>query len=128
MYLSQVSLSVLLDELLLVCEENFDKKQTQNNIILDEHIRYLMREQELFIDNKLVDLTTAQRLVLELLISKKNHIVSNEEITAYLYSKNIDIEIENIRKLVYKVRKKLLNDEIIQTIHSQGYRLRVKNC
>lgn len=117
-----VSLNDLLDEMILVCKEIHEQKQIQNKILLCQNIYYLQKEQELYVDDKLLKLSYFENLILELFISKQNQIVSNEEIVTYLYAKNVDIEFENVRKMVYKLRKKLSN-ELIQNVHGMGYKL-----
>ena len=62
-------------------------------------------------------------LILELFLSKLNQTLSNEEIINHLFLHGIDIELSNVRKVVYKLRKKLAND-LIENIHSIGYKIK----
>lgn len=121
--LKPVSLQNLLDEVLSVCKSLYDSKKFSQSVYLRENIMYDKNLRELFVDSATVKLTQHERLILELFISKLHQTISNNEIVNYLYLFGIDIELANVRKAVYKLRKKLSND-LVQNIHSVGYRLR----
>lgn len=118
-----VSLKNLFDELLLTCRTIYSKKDLSNKIILRSNVCYYKDQRELFIDEKAIKLSIYERLILELLLSKINKTISNIEIINHLYFNGVDVELDNVRKIVYKLRKKLSN-ELIENIHSIGYRIK----
>ena len=121
--LKPISLQNLLDEVLSVCKSLYDSKNLSQSVYLRENVMYDKNLRELFVDSATVKLTQQEMLILELFISKLHQTISNNEIVNYLYLFGIDIELANVRKAVYKLRKKLSND-LVQNIHSVGYRLR----
>lgn len=121
-----ILLKPLLDMLISICKDIDKEKRLSNKFIISKDLYYLMLEKELFIGEYLVKLSSQEVQVLEFLISKSNNIVSAEEIISFLYSKNIDIKYENVRKMIYKLRKKL-SDDVLETIHGMGYKLAVRS-
>lgn len=121
--LKPISLNTLLDEILWVCKGLYDAKNLSQKISLRENIVYDKDVRELFIDGEAIKLTQHERLILELFLSKLNQTLSNEEIINHLFLHGIDIELSNVRKVVYKLRKKLAND-LIENIHSIGYKIK----
>ncbi len=121
--LKPISLHTLFDEILWVCKNLYDAKNLSQKISLRENIVYDKDVKELFIDGEAIKLTQHERLILELFLSKLNQTLSNEEIINHLYFYGIDIELSNVRKIVYKLRKKLAND-LIENIHSIGYKIK----
>lgn len=121
--LKPISLKNLLDELLFTCRAIYDEKNLSNIIMLDKEVSYHKNERKLFINDSQVRLSSNEELILELFVRNINQSVSNDEITNYLYLNGIDIESDNIRKTVYKLRKKL-PETLIQNIHSIGYSLK----
>lgn len=120
--LKPISLKNLLDELLFTCKNIYNIQNLSNKIILNNNVVYNKAEGNLYINNKHIKLSNYEQLILELFVSKINQTVSNDEIVNYLYLNRIDITFENIRKIVYKLRKKLSND-LIQNIHGIGYKV-----
>lgn len=120
--LKPISLKSLLDELIFACRAIYDEKNLSNIIMLDNHISYYKNERKLFIDDSQVRLSNIEELILELFIRNINQSVSNDEIVNYLYLNAIDMEAENVRKTLYKLRKKL-PETLIQNIHAIGYKL-----
>lgn len=121
--LKPISLKNLLDELLFTCRAIYDEKNLSNIVMLDKNISYHKNEKKLFINESQVRLSSNEELILELFIRNINQSVSNDEIINYLYLNGIDMESENVRKTVYKLRKKL-PEALIQNIHSIGYSLK----
>lgn len=121
--LKPISLHTLLDEILWICKSLYDAKNLSQKIILRENVMYDKDTRELFIDGAVIKLTQHERLILELFVSKLNQTLSNEEIINHLYLFGIDIELSNVRKVVYKLRKKLSNN-LIENIHSIGYKIK----
>jgi len=117
-----VSLELFLDELHLVCLEIHNLDELSNNIAFSNELCYNKIEQVLYFKDRPVVLSKHESLIVEKLVSKLNLIVSNDEIVDYLYECGKEASYENIRKMMYRLRKKL-PDEIIQNIHGLGYKI-----
>lgn len=76
-------------------------------------------------DNKKVKLTKKERLLLNLLLSKPNQIISYEQIE-YSVWEGSSVSHESIRSLVRRLRKALVY-EYIQTIIDGGYKFILHN-
>lgn len=120
--LKPIELKKLLDELILTCRNIYDRQDISNKVELSKNISYHKKERELYINNEYIKLSNYEQFILEIFISKINQTVSNDEIVNHLYYNGIDVTFENIRKMVYKLRKKLSND-LIQNVHGIGYRI-----
>jgi len=119
-----IELSNLLEELELIFFDIYDENKSKNILNLGKKIIYNKEQKSIYIDNQLILLTNYEQLIIELLLEKVNLAVSNDEIVNYLYLNMIDTQIDNIRKIMYKLRKKFpLN--FIQSIHGIGYRILV---
>lgn len=123
--LKPISLNELLEEVHLTCKNIYDEKNLSNIIMLAQNVAYHLKERELYVDNENITLSAQERLTLELFLSRVNQTFSKQEIVNYLYENGFDLDFENVRKMVYKLRKKLSND-LIENIHSIGYRIKNK--
>lgn len=112
--------------LISICKDIDKEKRVSNKFIISKDLYYLILEKELFLGEQLVKLSSQEVQILEFLISKSNKTVSADEIISFLYSKSIDIRSENVRKMIYKLRKKL-SDNVLETVHGIGYKLVVHN-
>jgi DNA-binding response OmpR family regulator len=117
-----VVLDFFLDELFLVCLDIYNQNELSNIINLSHNIFYNKEEKALYMDETPVILSVYESLIIEKLISKLNLSVSNDEIVNHLYIYLKDVNPENIRKLMYRLRQKLPN-EFIQSVHGVGYRI-----
>lgn len=121
--LKPISLGNLLDELLLTCKSLYDEKDLSSTLFIRKNIVYSYKDGDIYIDEKPILLSKQERFILELFISKINLSVSAQEIVDHLYYNGFDIDIDNVRKMVYRLRKKI-SDDIIENIHSIGYRIK----
>lgn len=71
--------------------------------------------------NKPVKLTTKDQRLLELFINKTNQIVTREEIIAKIWGTHYDGTDRTVDNAIVRLRK-VIGNEFIQTIRSQGYR------
>ena len=80
---------------------------------------------KLFYQDKEVELKLKEANLLELLLLRRGHCVSNEEIIAIVWSEYYEEEISqnSIKSLVNNLRKKL-PDEAIENIYAKGYCLK----
>lgn len=123
--LKPISLKELLEEVHLTCKNIYDEKNLSNIIVLHKNVTYHLKERELYVDNESISISPLERLTLELFLSRINQTFSKQDIVNYLYENGLDVDFGNIRKMVYKLRKKLSNN-LIENIHSVGYRIKSK--
>ncbi|EQB40373.1 hypothetical protein M947_00830 [Sulfurimonas hongkongensis] len=117
-----VDFNSLLDELSLVCLAIYKESELSNIINLSENVHFNIREKTLYKDKNEIFLSPYEKLILEIMLSKLNQSVSNDEIVNYLYLSSKDVSLDNVRKLVYKLRQKLPR-ELIKNVHGLGYRI-----
>ena len=117
-----VALDVFLDELYLVCLDIYEQNELLNIINLSSGVLYNKEERVLYVEGSPVVLSAYESFIIEKLISKLNLSVSTDEIVNYLYMYSKDVNPENVRKLMYRLRQKLPND-FIQSVHGIGYKI-----
>jgi len=111
--------------ILLKVTQKINKKTLENvpqTIDLGENFIYSKETQSLQKEKKNIYLTKYEILFLDLLTFNIGKIYSNEEIVAYYNSLNENIDAQNIRKLVSKIRKKLPTDSL-ESIYGVGYKI-----
>ena len=72
-------------------------------------------------DNLLVSLTKHEILLLKLFINKEEEVCTNAIIMDMFYDNSIDINENNIRNLVFKLRKKIPK-KCVSSIYGLGYK------
>jgi len=117
-----ISLESLIDELYIVCDELYSEKEIKNTIVLNKNCIYKVKEKQILVDNSVVDLTNNEEKLLYMLIERINQNISINEIVNEFYLDGIDMGLENVRKQVYKLRKKLPS-ELIKNVHGVGYKI-----
>lgn len=118
------------DEQLLEVLDNVTKQQKNKEkksdhlFILHSSENYVwdMQKYVLMKNNIVINLTCSMMLLLKILIDRHDQINTNNEIVQYFYMNGIDINEENIRNLVYKLRKKL-PPKMINSLYGMGYKL-----
>jgi len=118
--LKPVPLNELLDEITYIVDEL--QIDSSNSISLTSGVIFNKEENVLYVNNKPISFTKSEQYVIELFMHKLNQAVSNDDIVNTLYENMIDISVDNVRKLMYKLRQKLPK-EFIQSIHGVGYRV-----
>ena len=96
-----------------------------NFIEFNDSCKYNFMEHTLYVNNEKIILARKEILFLELFISNLNRIVTYAEIETYVWEGE-DSNIDNIRALIKRIRKKLPN-ESIQIVTGYGYTLN-KEC
>ena len=71
--------------------------------------------------DKPVELTKHELLLLEFFISKQGYICSSDDIVAQFYEHHIEMSERNVRNLIFKLRKKI-PEECIQSVYGLGYK------
>lgn len=80
---------------------------------------------ELKIKDEIIDLTSKERSLLDLLISHPNRVFSYDEIFFYVWNNvNEETSINALKNLIRRVRKKIPHD-IIQNIFNEGYKINI---
>jgi DNA-binding response OmpR family regulator len=97
-------------------KEHTEKIYLSENVVFDRDNNYLSDNQET------IYLTKYEIIFMQLLTKKVGKIYSNEEISAKYKEHNENIDIQNIRKLVSKLRKKLPKNSL-ESIYGVGYRI-----
>jgi len=124
--LKPASLSDILDELLLICTDLYSNDEPQTVIFLEDDVSYDKELKQLFLSGVEISLTKYEQFIIELLIQKVNLAVSNDDVVNYLYENMIDMNVDNVRKLLYKLRQKLPKD-FIAGIHGIGYKVKTRS-
>lgn len=88
------------------------------SIVLDPASRKVMK------DDRPVNLSTKEFVILQILMEKPNKVFSKQEIEDSLYGWDMEIESNTIEVHIYKLRKKL-GKKMIETIKYVGYRFAV---
>jgi len=120
--LKPASLAKILDELILICDDIYFDKNITQLLTLTHNIVYNKETKTLLLNDTPIDFTKYEHHIIQLLMQRVNLAVSNDDIVHYLYENMIDMNVDNVRKLMYKLRRKLPKD-FIQSIHGIGYRV-----
>ncbi len=95
-----------------------------NFIEFNDSCKYNFMEHTLYVNNEKIILARKEILFLELFISNLNRIVTYAEIENYVWEGE-DSNIDNIRALIKRIRKKL-PEESIKIVTGYGYTLNEK--
>ena len=101
---------------------NNTPRNSPSALKLNESFTYDRRSKSLVNNKENIYLTKYEIIFLQLLTTNLGKIYSNEDIVAYYTAKNEQIDAQNIRKLVSKLRKKLPKDSL-ESIYGVGYKL-----
>lgn len=99
-----------------------DLQNSSTSFLLDENHIYDREKRLLLKDNKVIYLTKYELIFLDLLTRQSSKIFSNEDIVHYYLAEDENIDPQNIRKLVSKLRKKVPQNSI-ESIYGVGYRV-----
>ncbi|MDD2886354.1 MAG: response regulator transcription factor [Aliarcobacter sp.] len=90
-----------------------------SKIYFDENSYFDFKSATVVIDNQETRLTKKEKLLLNLFLSKKNQVITYENIENYVWEGSF-VSLESIRSLIRRVRK-ILNKEYIHTVVDTGY-------
>ncbi|MEO1937693.1 MAG: response regulator transcription factor [Sulfurimonas sp.] len=93
-----------------------------SKLILNENSHYDKEKKILNVNGEIVYLTKYEIIFLDILSQQLSKIYSNDEIVGSYQTLNENIDAQNIRKLVSKLRKKM-PENTIESIYGVGYRL-----
>ncbi len=94
-------------------------KIESNIVTFDENCSFDFKASVLTIDKKSHRLTKKERLLMNLFLTKKNHVLSYEAIENYVWEGSF-ASIESIRSLIRRLRK-VIKKDYIQTVVDTGY-------
>ena len=107
-------------------------KKKADDIDTDKHIVHLSKEyiydkvkETLYYENNDIYLTKYELIFLKLMLLQVGKIYSNEEIVQHFFNLNAELDTQNIRKLVSKLRKKL-PENCLESIYGVGYKIILK--
>ncbi len=118
----QELLEVLLNTSKKIKQSKKPIQATKNIINLGHNIFYNRENNSLMHGDKNIYLTKYEIIFLQYLSRNTGKIYSNEDIVANYISHNEKLDIQNIRKLVSKLRKKL-PEKSLESIYGVGYKL-----
>lgn len=112
-------------ELLARVEAVLRRRGMDNNKFLYKNVKVDFSERKVLVNNKIIELTSQEFLLLEVLIKNKNLALSREKLieSAWGYdylgdTRTVDIHIQ-------RLRKKLNWEDVIVTVYKYGYRLEI---
>lgn len=92
---------------------------TNEEIYFDENSYFKYNTSTVVINEENIRLTKKEKLLLNLLLTNKNKVVTYETIESYVWEGNF-VSLESIRSLVRRLRK-ILQKDYIQTVVDTGY-------
>ena len=102
---------------------DIEKQETNNNTVqINDILTFNTRTNNLEYKGNGIYLTKYEIIFLQLLVKDMGSIYSNNDIVTYYQENNEELDTQNIRKLVSKLRKKI-PEEFIESVYSVGYRL-----
>lgn len=114
----------LMDTLFRVSKKiNSAEMEFQDSLMMDLGENYTWDKEKFVLkqENKIVDLTRHELLLIQLLLRKSEQVCSNDDIMQDFYNNGIDISEKSIRNLVFKLRKKI-PATLISSIYGMGYK------
>ena len=122
----QELLEVLFNTAKAICDKkNLTASLQQVIVYLDDEAIYDTEIRSLIYKGEKVYLTKYEILFMQLITSSVGKIYSNEDIVEYYDAQGENMDAQNIRKLVSKIRKKLPENSL-ESIYGIGYRLLTK--
>jgi len=103
------------------------KEDLQFNIITVGKYQFSHKNQELLFESTTKKLTKRENDLLEMLLEKRNQIVSHTEILVKLWGEDDYFNRQSLNVFITRLRKYLSNDESIsiENIHNQGFRMKI---
>ncbi len=111
-----------LEAILMVCETNTELKENNDYITIATY-KYHIINKTVEENNELIKLTKNELKCFELLLQNKNTYISPEILINHLWNVEASIKFNSLRELVYRIRKKLPNLYIENSINI-GYILK----
>ncbi len=106
-----------------IATRNSQESLLKGDVVLDEEFSFNTKDRELIMLGEIIHLTKQEKLLLSLLISSKNSIVSIYNLENYIWPDKASNE-NTRRALVSRLRSKL-KYKFLETVHSIGYRINI---
>ncbi len=121
----QELLGALLKTSRQIVDVELHQRAQASQVILDDQCSYDRDNKLLVYNNEKIYLTKYEILFIHLISTQIEKVYSNEDIVEYYIESGENISLQNIRKLVSKLRKKL-PEGVLESIYGVGYRLTLK--
>ena len=118
----QELLRVLLNSSKKIQQNSISQNSSSKKIHLSSNVIFDKENSSLSENSKMIYLTKYEIIFMQLLSDNCSKIYSNEEIASQYESLEESLDIQNIRKLVSKLRKKLPENSL-ESIYGIGYRI-----
>lgn len=109
--------------LLKIAQTRIEDNQDDEVITINEEYSYVVKRKELKTDDSVVELTTREKLLFDLLFFSRNSFVSYEQVENVVWYGEI-VSDNSRRQLMSRLKKKLPGLEF-ETIKNSGYKLSV---
>lgn len=107
------------------------KDKVIEQVIQIDHLQLHVDSRVFLYNNKVIDLTKNEFLLLEYLFMNKGRILTREQICIYIWGYDYDVSNNSLDALVKLVRKKIDDGQSkshIQNVRGIGYKLRDNEC
>lgn len=102
---------------------NFLEPSKHKIIYLSENIKFDLIKLELFIDEKLINLTKNEKKLFEILTLQIGKIVSFDTIFNFIWREDV-YDLSKLRSLIYRLKNKLEFNPF-ENLYEEGYRIKV---
>ncbi len=104
-------------------QQEKDTGETESlEVVLGDGFAWDSKHSQLYHNDMNIVLTQYEQVLMELLVKRINVVCTVEEIVNEYYNRNIDVEMSNIRGIVYRLRHKLPG-ECLSSLYGIGYKL-----
>lgn len=114
-------------ELLARIESVLRRVGKNTNIFEYKNVKVDFSKREIFVSNKVTDLTAQEFELLEVLIKNKNLALSREKLLETAWGYNYEGDTRTVDMHIQRLRKKLQWEDVIVTVYKYGYRLEINN-
>lgn len=128
-FVKPLDFSSFLKDIMQICNTIYISKNEKQSIVkINKTLTWNKEEKVLTLNDKEIKLTKKEIILLDILIKKKNILFTAEELINILWfdTFNIDADINNLKNIISRLRKKVPNLNIIN-IYGLGYKLNFQN-
>jgi DNA-binding response OmpR family regulator len=103
-----------------------ERQKEHEQVHLGESYYWDTQKELLKHKESLIDLTKHELLLLKFFLNKRDIIYNHNDIIHYFYEQNIDLSEKNIRNLIFRVRKKI-PEQCLVNIYGLGYKFTLEH-